>query len=161
MRRALPCRASHLYFNRADVREALHVQAVQEEAGLWLGVNPQVSTAYIYDITSVIPQHQFLISRGKAQSGCTICTEQSCACLYLLAGTHLAAANTSCICELRTAHLPHCEPCISLRQDARAVFSSSSKRWSACCRKSQQKLIVCELKEASFLPLMICASDKS
>lgn len=57
-------RAVHVYFNRADVREALHVQAVQEEAGFWLGLNPRVATAYTYDITSVIPQHEFLISRG-------------------------------------------------------------------------------------------------
>lgn len=54
-----------MYFNRADVREALHVQAVQEEAGFWLGLNPRVATAYTYDITSVIPQHEFLISRGE------------------------------------------------------------------------------------------------
>ena len=59
------CRASHMYFNRADVRESLHVQPVQKEAGLWLSVNPRISTAYTYDITSVIPQHEMLISRGE------------------------------------------------------------------------------------------------
>ncbi|DBB16658.1 TPA: hypothetical protein ACH3X3_014909 [Trebouxia sp. C0006] len=57
-------RAAHVYFNRADVREALHVQSVQDEAGLWLDVNSQVSTVYNYDIASVIPSHQFLISQG-------------------------------------------------------------------------------------------------
>jgi len=60
------CRAAHVYFNRADVREAFHVQPVQDEAGLWLDVNSQVSTVYNYDITSVIPSHQFLISQGKS-----------------------------------------------------------------------------------------------
>lgn len=57
-------RATHMYFNRADVRQALHVQAVQEQAGLWLGLNPRVAAAYSYDIPSVLPQHQFLISKG-------------------------------------------------------------------------------------------------
>ncbi|KAA6430046.1 MAG: serine carboxypeptidase-like 20-like [Trebouxia sp. A1-2] len=59
-------RAAHVYFNRADVREALHVQPVQDEAGLWLNVNSQVSTVYTYDVTSVIPSHQLLISQGKS-----------------------------------------------------------------------------------------------
>lgn len=59
------CRAAHMYFNRADVRQALHVQAIQEEAGLWLALNPQVARQYTYDIPSVLPQHAFLISRGR------------------------------------------------------------------------------------------------
>lgn len=54
-----------MYFNRADVREALHVAPTQT-AGFWLGVNPQVSQAYTYNVLSVIPQHKFLISRGEA-----------------------------------------------------------------------------------------------
>ena len=53
-----------MYFNRADVREALHV-APTNVSGFWLGVNPQVSTAYTYNVPSVISQHEMLISRGK------------------------------------------------------------------------------------------------
>lgn len=53
-----------MYFNRADVREALHV-APTNVSGFWLGVNPQVSTTYTYDITSVLPQHEMLINRGE------------------------------------------------------------------------------------------------
>ena len=55
-----------MYYNRPNVRKALHVQPMQEEAGLWLGLNPRIATAYTYDITSVIPQHEFLISQGMA-----------------------------------------------------------------------------------------------
>ena len=54
-----------MYFNRADVRQALHVQAIQEEASLWLGLNPRVASAYTPDMPSVLPQHAFLISNGR------------------------------------------------------------------------------------------------
>ena len=36
------------------MRQALHVQAVQEEGGLWLALHPQVGSAYTYDIPSVL-----------------------------------------------------------------------------------------------------------
>ena len=55
-----------MYFNRADVREALHV-APTNVSGFWLGLNPQVSTVYTYNIPSVIPQHEMLISRGTKE----------------------------------------------------------------------------------------------
>lgn len=50
------------------VREAMHAAPIESEAGLFLTINPRVSTSYTYDILSVVPQHQYLIDRGEDAS---------------------------------------------------------------------------------------------
>lgn len=54
-----------MYFNMPAVREAMHAAPIESEAGLFLTINPRVSTSYTYDILSVVPQHQYLIDRGE------------------------------------------------------------------------------------------------
>ena len=54
-----------MYYNMPAVREAMHAAPIPSEAGIFLGLNPRVQSAYTYNILSVVPQHQFLIDRGK------------------------------------------------------------------------------------------------
>ena len=54
----------HIYYNRPDVREAMHAAPIQSEAGIFLDLNPRIQLNYNYNILSVVPQHQFLLERG-------------------------------------------------------------------------------------------------
>ena len=48
------CRAMHIYYNRPDVREAMHAAPIQSEAGIFLDLNPRIQLNYNDAIKSLV-----------------------------------------------------------------------------------------------------------